>query len=189
VPTRGGSTGSHLVDLAGLVGRGHGCVSRQTGHRQVRTSEGRDDVTDYSVELVQDRASSIEPGRLVLLAADPVFSARGIAIATGSGDELPHESGWRHTGDGSSMTVKWRTGRGKSVDGCRAHPGRGMPRTHEQSFALFLSRIGVLAADNVVDSRAQVIRRRRRQDRDQRASLKRKSDVRWGATTPSAPGS
>jgi thioredoxin reductase len=58
-------------------------------------AEGRDEVTGYGVELVNDHVLGIEPGFLVRLAGGGMFAARRILIATGVGDDLPEIPGVR----------------------------------------------------------------------------------------------
>jgi thioredoxin reductase len=56
---------------------------------------GRDEVTGYGVELVEDQVVAIEPGFVVGLAGGPVLNARRILVATGVRDELPEIPGIR----------------------------------------------------------------------------------------------
>jgi thioredoxin reductase len=52
-------------------------------------AEGRDEVTGYGVELVNDQVLGIEPGFVVRVAGGRTVTARRILMATGAGDELP----------------------------------------------------------------------------------------------------
>ena len=56
-------------------------------------SVGRDEVTGYGIELVEDRVVVIEPGFVVHLAGGLVLNARRILVATGVRDELPEIAG------------------------------------------------------------------------------------------------
>ena len=56
---------------------------------------GRDEVTGYGVELVNDRVQAIEPGFAVRLAGGRTVTARRILVATGVGDDLPDVPGVR----------------------------------------------------------------------------------------------
>jgi thioredoxin reductase len=56
---------------------------------------GRDEVSGYGVELIQDRVVGIDAGFLVRLAGGQVLQARRILVATGCRDELPEILGVR----------------------------------------------------------------------------------------------
>jgi thioredoxin reductase len=56
---------------------------------------GRDEVSGYGVELIEDRVVGIDAGFLVRLAGGQVLQARRILVATGCGDELPDIPGVR----------------------------------------------------------------------------------------------
>ena len=58
-------------------------------------AEGRDEVTGYGVELVNDQVLAIEPGFVVRVASGRTVTARRILMATGVGDELPDVPGVR----------------------------------------------------------------------------------------------
>lgn len=58
-------------------------------------AEGRDEVTGYGVELVNDQVLAIEPGFVVRVAGGRTMTARRILMATGVGDELPDVPGVR----------------------------------------------------------------------------------------------
>jgi thioredoxin reductase len=58
-------------------------------------AEGRDEVTGYGVELVNDQVLGIEPGFVVRVAGGRTVTARRILMATGVGDELPDVPGVR----------------------------------------------------------------------------------------------
>ena len=58
-------------------------------------AEGREEVTGYGVELVNDQVLGIEPGFVVRLAGGRTVTARRILMATGVGDEVPDIPGVR----------------------------------------------------------------------------------------------
>ncbi len=58
-------------------------------------AEGRNEVTRYGVELVNDQVLGIVPGFFVRLAGGRMFTARRILMATGVGDVLPDIPGVR----------------------------------------------------------------------------------------------
>ena len=56
---------------------------------------GRDEVTGYGVELVNEQVLGLEPGFVVRLAGGRTVTARRILMATGVGDEVPDTPGVR----------------------------------------------------------------------------------------------
>lgn len=72
-----------------------GFLSRDGMPPAALLSAGREEVTGYGVELVDGQVVGIEPGFVVRLADDRVFSARRILVATGVNDELPEIAGVR----------------------------------------------------------------------------------------------
>jgi thioredoxin reductase len=73
----------------------HGFLSRDGMPPADLLAEGRDEVTGYGVELVNDQVLGIEPGFVVRVAGGRTVTARRILIATGVGDELPDVPGVR----------------------------------------------------------------------------------------------
>jgi thioredoxin reductase len=73
----------------------HGFLSRDGMPPAGLLAQGRDEVTGYGVELVNDQVLGIEPGFVVRVAGGRTVTARRILMATGVGDELPHVPGIR----------------------------------------------------------------------------------------------
>ncbi len=73
----------------------HGFLSRDGMPPAGLLAEGRDEVTGYGVELVNDQVLGIEPGFVVRVAGGRTVTARRILLATGVGDELPDVPGVR----------------------------------------------------------------------------------------------
>ena len=73
----------------------HGFLSRDGMPPADLLAEGRDEVTGYGVELVNDQVLGIEPGFVVRVAGGRTVTARRILMATGAGDELPDVPGVR----------------------------------------------------------------------------------------------
>ena len=73
----------------------HGFLSRDGMPPADLLAEGRDEVTGYGVELVNDQVLGIEPGFVVRVAGGRTVTARRILMATGVGDELPDVPGVR----------------------------------------------------------------------------------------------
>ena len=73
----------------------HGFLSRDGMPPADLLAEGRDEVTGYGVELVNDQVLAIEPGFVVRVAGGRTVTARRILMATGVGDELPDVPGVR----------------------------------------------------------------------------------------------
>ena len=73
----------------------HGFLSRDGMPPADLLAEGRDEVTGYGVELVNDQVLGIEPGFVVRVAGGRTVTARRILLATGVGDELPDVPGVR----------------------------------------------------------------------------------------------
>lgn len=73
----------------------HGFLSRDGMPPADLLAEGRDEVTGYGVELVNDQVLGIEPGFVVRVAGGRTVTARRVLVATGVGDELPDVPGVR----------------------------------------------------------------------------------------------
>jgi len=73
----------------------HGFLSRDGMPPAGLLAQGRDEVTGYGVELVNDQVLGIEPGFVVRVAGGRTVTARRILMATGVGDELPDVPGIR----------------------------------------------------------------------------------------------
>ena len=73
----------------------HGFLSRDGMPPAGLLAEGRDEVTGYGVELVNDQVLGIEPGFVVRVAGGRTVTARRVLMATGAGDELPDVPGVR----------------------------------------------------------------------------------------------
>jgi len=73
----------------------HGFLSRDGMPPADLLAEGRDEVTGYGVELVNDQVLGIEPGFVLRVAGGRTVTARRILMATGVGDELPDVPGVR----------------------------------------------------------------------------------------------
>ena len=73
----------------------HGFLSRDGMPPADLLAEGRDEVTGYGVELVNDQVLGIEPGFVVRVAEGRTVTARRVLVATGVGDELPDVPGVR----------------------------------------------------------------------------------------------
>ena len=73
----------------------HGFLSRDGMPPADLLAEGRDEVTGYGVELVNDQVLGIDPGFVVRVAGGRTVTARRILMATGVGDELPDVPGVR----------------------------------------------------------------------------------------------
>jgi thioredoxin reductase len=73
----------------------HGFLSRDGMPPADLLAEGRDEVTGYGVELVNDQVLGIEPGFAVRVAGGRTVTARRILMATGVSDGLPDVPGVR----------------------------------------------------------------------------------------------
>ncbi len=73
----------------------HGFLSRDGTAPADLLAAGRAEVSEYGVELVDDRVLAIETGFSVYLARGRMLRARRILIATGLSDELPEIPGVR----------------------------------------------------------------------------------------------
>lgn len=73
----------------------HGFLSRDGMPPAELLAEGRNEVTGYGVELVNDQVLGIEPRFVVRLAHGRTMNARRILMATGVGDEVPDLPGVR----------------------------------------------------------------------------------------------
>ena len=73
----------------------HGFLSRDGFPPADLLRLGREEVTGYGVEFVQDRVISIDPGFTVRLFAGESLEASRLLLATGAADELPEIDGVR----------------------------------------------------------------------------------------------
>ena len=73
----------------------HGYLSRDGTPPSGLLAIGRDEVTRYGVELLDDEVAALEAGFSVRLASDRRLQARRLLVATGLHDELPEIPGLR----------------------------------------------------------------------------------------------
>ncbi|RZQ66017.1 NAD(P)/FAD-dependent oxidoreductase [Amycolatopsis suaedae] len=83
------------------AGHLHGFLSRDGMSPADLLAAGRDEVTRYGGELINDRVDRLDHGFTAYLAGGGTLTARAVLVATGLRDELPDipgvRQGWGHT--------------------------------------------------------------------------------------------